>query len=82
MRDPPDTAPCRLNLELLQAAIFHATNLQRSKKRQFKYGKNLEKGAVFHSTEMLNKGFFSHINRMANKRFAFVFIYIFISYRF
>ena len=56
-----------LNLELLQAAIFHATNLERSKKRQFKYGKNLEKGASFHSLEMLNKGFFSHVNRKNKK---------------
>ncbi len=47
-----------LNIELLQAAIFHATNLERSKKRQFKYGKNLEKGASFHSTEMEVNGFF------------------------
>jgi uncharacterized protein YkwD len=56
-----------LNLELLQAAIFHATNLERSKKRQFKYGKNLEKGASFHSSEMLNNGFFSHVNRKNKK---------------
>jgi len=63
-----DTAKLEaLNLELLQAAIFHSTNLQRSQKRQFKYGKNLEKGGVFHSTEMLNKGFFSHINRKNKK---------------
>jgi uncharacterized protein YkwD len=56
-----------LNLELLQAAIFHSTNLQRSKKRQFKYGKNLEKGASFHSSEMESKGFFSHLNRKNKK---------------
>ena len=56
-----------LNLELLQAAIFHSTNLERSKKRQFKYGKNLEKGASFHSSEMLNNGFFSHVNRKNKK---------------
>ena len=56
-----------LNLELLQAAIFHATNLERSKKRQFKYGKNLEKGASFHSSEMESKGFFSHLNRKNKK---------------
>ena len=63
-----DTAKLEsLNLELLQAAIFHATNLERSKKRQFKYGKNLEKGASFHSTEMEVKGFFSHTNRKNKK---------------
>jgi len=63
-----DTAKLEsLNLELLQAAIFHSTNLQRSQKRQFKYGKNLEKGAVFHSTEMESKGFFSHFNRKNKK---------------
>jgi len=56
-----------LNIELLQAAIFHSTNLERSKKRQFKYGKNLEKGASFHSYEMLNKVFFSHVNRKNKK---------------
>jgi uncharacterized protein YkwD len=56
-----------LNLELLQAAIFHATNLERSKKRQFKYGNNLEKGAAFHSSEMEGKGFFSHLNRKNKK---------------
>ena len=56
-----------LNLELLQAAIFHATNLERAKKRQFKYGKNLEKGASFHSSEMESKGFFSHLNRKNKK---------------
>ena len=56
-----------LDLELLQAAIFHSTNLQRSKKRQFKYGKNLEKGASFHSSEMQSKGFFSHLNRKNKK---------------
>ena len=56
-----------LNLELLQAAIFHATNMERAKKRQFKYGKNLEKGASFHSSEMLNNGFFSHLNRKNKK---------------
>lgn len=56
-----------LNLELLQAAIFHSTNLERSKKRQFKYGKNLEKGASFHSTEMIVQGFFSHVNRKNKK---------------
>jgi len=63
-----DTAKLEsLNMELLQAAIFHATNLERPKKRQFKYGKNLEKGASFHSTEMETKGFFSHINRKNKK---------------
>ncbi|MDG2226942.1 MAG: CAP domain-containing protein [Flavobacteriales bacterium] len=63
-----DTAKLEsLNMELLQAAIFHATNLERPKKRQFKYGKNLEKGASFHSTEMEAKGFFSHINRKNKK---------------
>ena len=56
-----------LNLELLQAAIFHSTNLKRSKKRQFKYGKNLEKGASFHSSEMIINGFFSHVNRKNKK---------------
>jgi len=56
-----------LNIKLLQAAIFHSTNLERSKKRQFKYGKNLEKGASFHSNEMLTKGFFSHVNRKNKK---------------
>ena len=63
-----DTATLEsLNLELLQAAIFHSTNLERSKKRQFKYGKNLEKGASFHSSEMESKGFFSHLNRKNKK---------------
>lgn len=63
-----DTAKLEsLNMELLQAAIFHATNLERPKKRQFKYGKNLEKGASFHSTEMEVKGFFSHTNRKNKK---------------
>ena len=64
-----DTAKLEsLNLELLQAAIFHSTNLRRSQKRQFKYGKNLEKGASFHSFEMESKGFFSHLNRK-NKQY-------------
>ena len=63
-----DTASLEsLNLELLQAAIFHSTNLERAKKRQLKYGKNLEKGASFHSSEMLLKGFFSHVNRKNKK---------------
>ena len=63
-----DTAKLEsLNMELLQAAIFHATNLERQKKRPFKYGKNLEKGASFHSTEMEVKGFFSHTNRKNKK---------------
>lgn len=63
-----DTAKLEsLNVSLLQAAIFHATNLERSKKRQFKYDKNLEKGAVFHSLEMLTNNFFSHTNRKNKK---------------
>ena len=63
-----DTATLEsLNLELLQAVIFHSTNLERSKKQQFKYGVNLEKGASFHSSEMLTNGFFSHINRKNKK---------------
>ena len=43
-----DTAKLEsLDLELLQAAIFHATNLERSKKRQFKYGKEPRKRRFF-----------------------------------
>ena len=51
----------------MQASVFHATNLRRSKKRQFEYGKNLEKAATFHSEEMLKLGFFSHTNRKNRK---------------
>ncbi len=57
-----------LNLHLLQAAVFHKTNLKRKKKLQFEYNEQLEKGAKFHSDEMLNLGFFNHVNRK-NKKF-------------
>lgn len=55
-----------INNELLAAAIFHQTNLQRKSKDQLKYNKQLADAAQYHSDQMEEKHFFDHNNR-ANK---------------
>lgn len=53
------------NIELLNAAIFFATNEARLKKNlpALAYSEILEKAAEFHSTEMRDKRFFNHVNK-------------------
>jgi uncharacterized protein YkwD len=53
------------NIELLNAALFFATNEARLKKNlpALSYSNILEKAAEFHSTEMRDKRFFNHVNK-------------------
>lgn len=53
------------NIDLLNAAIFFATNEARIKKKlePFKFDPILEKAAAFHSDEMREKRFFNHVNK-------------------
>ncbi len=57
--------PGQFNRELLNAAVFFATNEFRARKRLplFKYSPVLEKSAELHSGNMLEHNFFDHIDR-------------------
>ena len=55
------------NSDLLAAAIFHQTNLQRKSKDQLKYNKQLANAAQYHSNQMVEKHFFDHVNRLDRK---------------
>lgn len=53
------------NIDLLNAAIFFATNEARIKKKMepLRYHAVLEQAAEFHSDEMREKRFFNHVNK-------------------
>lgn len=55
------------NNDLLAAAIFHQTNLQRKSKDQLKYNKQLADAAQYHSDQMVEKHFFDHNNRFSKE---------------
>ncbi len=56
-------------VQLLDAAIFHFTNLERGKEKlqAFKFNDNLYKSSVLHSERMIVEDFFSHENRKQRK---------------
>ncbi len=53
------------DVALVDMAVFFATNEQRIKRKlpAYKYGSDLREAALFHSVEMRDKRFFSHINK-------------------
>lgn len=57
----------QFNNELLAAAIFHQTNLQRKVKDQLKYNEELSGAAQYHSDQMIEKDFFDHTNRFSKE---------------
>ena len=56
--------PTNFNFELINAALFHLSNRERTKKgkKPLLYYNDLEKAAKIHSTEMAKHHFFDHIN--------------------
>ncbi|WP_051287155.1 CAP domain-containing protein [Algoriphagus mannitolivorans] len=60
----------RLNYPLLQAAIFHYTNLERQKSGLplFQYSKEVEQTAIGHSQDMVNYNFYGHTSPIRFRR--------------
>jgi uncharacterized protein YkwD len=58
-----------INKNLIQAAVFHATNQQRImyKLKPFIYSPLLEKTAMLHAEDMVKYNFFSHYNPVLNE---------------
>lgn len=59
----------KLDIDLLNAAVFYASNEQRAKKKKktFEFHGNLRDAATFHSKTMAQKNFFSHKNKKQRK---------------
>lgn len=59
-----------VDVDLLNAAIFYATNEQRKKHRLpvFKFSKILRNAAMYHSKAMVKKQFFNHISSERKNR--------------
>ena len=59
-----------IDYELLNAAIFYSTNIQRVKNRRtpFKHSSSLERAAQGHSEDMVRYDFFSHTSSVRGKR--------------
>ncbi len=59
----------KLDINLLNAAVFYASNEQRAKnnKKTFEFHGNLRDAATFHSKTMAEKNFFSHKNKKQRK---------------
>ena len=54
-----------IDYDLLEAAIFYATNVQRvkAKRKPFAFAPYLRKAAVLHATQMVKRQFFDHQNK-------------------
>ena len=59
-----------VDFNLLNAAIFYATNIQRSnyKRNAFIHSKSLEKAAQNHSEDMVKFNFYSHTSKIKGKK--------------
>ena len=57
------------DVDYLNAAIFHFTNVERSKKNLelFSFYDNLYKSSILHSKKMIKYDFFDHINKIEKK---------------
>ena len=58
------------NIDLLDAALFHATNEQRIKNNLplFSYNISIHKAAISHSEDMIEQNFYNHVNPFSNRK--------------
>ena len=60
------------DIDLLDAALFHATNEQRIKNNLplFLYNILIHKAAINHSEDMIEQDFYNHVNPFSNRKFG------------